>query len=232
MIRAVIFDFDGLIVDTETADLQSWQEIFREYGQELSLERWALNVGRAEGIDIAGDLRQLVGQTLDPESLRARRRARNIELAEAQPVLPGIRDRIAEARAMDVKLGVASSSRRDWVEGHLARLRLIADFHAIRCRDHPDVGVGKPDPTVYLAVLRALGVAADEAIALEDSSSGVQAAQTAGIFTVAVPNDITRRMGDAGADLTLESLASMPLAEIVRIAEGPAQTTLETLDHE
>ena len=74
---------------------------------------------------------------------------------------------------------------------------------------------------VYLAILRALGVAADEAIALEDSSSGVQAAQTAGIFTVAVPNDITRRMSDAGADLTLESLADMPLAEIVRIAEGP-----------
>ena len=222
MIRAVIFDFDGLIVDTESAELQSWQEVFREYGQELSLDRWALNVGRAEGIDIADDLRQLVGPALDAEALTVRRRARNFELAEAKPVLPGVRERIAEAHAMGVKLGVASSSHRDWVEGHLARLGLVADFHTIRCRNHPDVGVGKPDPTVYVAALRALGVSADEAIALEDSSNGVLSATSAGIFTVAIPNDVTRRMGVHGANLTLESLADMTLEEIVRDAEARA----------
>ena len=172
MIRAVIFDFDGLIVDTESAELQSWQEIFREYGQEFSLDRWTLSVGRAEGIDIAGDLRQLVGPALDTEALTVRRRARNFELAEAQPILPGVRERISEAHAMGVKLGVASSSRRDWVEGHLTRLGLVADFHTIRCRNHPDVGVGKPDPTVYVAALHALGVSADEAIRLRGLSQG------------------------------------------------------------
>ena len=123
---------------------------------------------------------------------------------------------------MDMRLGVASSSRRGWVEGHLTRLGLIADFNAVRCRDHPDVGVGKPDPTVYMAVLRALGVAADEAIALEDSSSGVQAATAAGIFTIAIPNDITRRVGVHGADLSLDSLEDMTLGQIVGIAEGSA----------
>ena len=64
MIRALIFDFDGLIVDTESPALQSWQEIFREYGHELSLDRWALNVGRGESLDVVGDLQQLVGRTL------------------------------------------------------------------------------------------------------------------------------------------------------------------------
>ena len=225
MIRAVIFDFDGLIVDTESAELQSWQEIFREYGQEFSLDRWTLSVGRAEGIDIAGDLRQLVGPALDTEALTVRRRARNFELAEAQPILPGVRERISEAHAMGVKLGVASSSRRDWVEGHLTRLGLVADFHTIRCRNHPDVGVGKPDPTVYVAALYALGVSADEAIAFEDSSPGVQAATTAGIFTVAIPNNVTRRIGPTSAHLTLESLADMTLQELVQAAEQSGRTS-------
>ena len=86
MIRALIFDFDGLIVDTESPALQSWQEIFREYGYELSLDRWALNVGRGESLDVVGDLQQLVGRTLDAEALKARRRARHIQMVEAQPI--------------------------------------------------------------------------------------------------------------------------------------------------
>ena len=110
MIRALIFDFDGLIVDTESPALESWQEIFREYGQELSLDRWALNVGRGESLDVVGDLQQLVGRTLDAEALKAQRRARHIQMIEALPILPGVVERIAEAHAMGLRLAVASSS--------------------------------------------------------------------------------------------------------------------------
>lgn len=220
MIRAVIFDFDGLIVDTETQALQSWQEIFSEYGQELTMDWWAQYVGRGESGDTAGYLEQLMGRPLDADGLRARRRVRHVEMVEAQPILPGVQERIAEARALGLKLGVASSSPRAWVGGHLERLGLIHNFHAVRCRDDDDVGVGKPDPAVYLAAMRDLNIAPDEAIALEDSPRGAEAARRAGVFTVAIPNGITRLMGDAGADITLGSLADITLAEIVRIAEG------------
>ena len=219
MIRAVIFDFDGLIVETETPALVSWQEIFREYGQELTPERWEENVGRGERIDIVGLLEQISGRSLDAEALTARRRARHVEMVEAQPILPGVEQCITDARSMGLRMAVASSSSRRWVAGHLERIGLIDHFDAVRCRDDADVGVGKPDPAVYLAALRALDVGAREAIAFEDSPRGVQAARNAGIFTVAVPNDVTRPMGDAGADLTLDSLADMTLAEIIRIAE-------------
>ncbi len=220
MIRALVFDFDGLIVETETPALVSWQEIFREYGQELTHERWEENVGRGERIDIVGLLEQLSGRSLDAKALTARRRARHVEMVEAQPILPGVLRCIADARDLGFRLAVASSSSRRWVAGHLERIGLARHFDAVRCRDDADVGVGKPDPAVYLAALRALGVGADEAIAFEDSPRGVQAARNANIFVVAIPNDVTRRMGDAGADLTLHSLADMTLAEIVRIVEA------------
>ena len=219
MIRALIFDFDGLIVDTESPALKSWQEIFREYGYELSLDRWALNVGRGESLDVVGDLQQLVGRALDAEVLTAQRRTRHIQMVEAQPILPGVVERIEEAHAMGLRLAVASSSTRQWVAGHLERCGLIQHFDAIRTPTDPDVRVGKPDPAVYLAALRSLGVAASEAIALEDSPRGVEAAKRAGIFTVAIPNDVTRRMGPTSAHLTLESLADMTLQELVQAAE-------------
>lgn len=220
MIRAVIFDFDGLIVDTETPALQSWQEIFREYGQELTMDWWAQFVGRGESSGTTEHLERLVGHALDAEGLRARRRAIHVAMVEAQPILPGVEERIAEAHALGLRLGVASSSPRQWVAGHLERLGLIRHFDTVRCRDDADVLVGKPDPAVYLAAMRDLGVAAGEAIALEDSPRGVQAARNAGVFAVAIPNGVTRLMGDAGADLTLDSMADKPLAEIVRLAEA------------
>ncbi len=220
MIRALIFDFDGLIVDTESPALQSWQEIFSEYGQELTMDWWAQFVGRGESGSTTGYLEQLVGRPLDAEDLRARRRAIHVEMVEAQPILPGIEDRIAEAVERGLRPGVASSSPRAWVTGHLERIGLLHHFHAVRCRDDADVGTLKPDPTVYLAALRALDVEAAEAIAFEDSPRGVEAATRAGVFTVAIPNDVTRRMGDAGANLTLHSLADMTLDDLMRAAEA------------
>ena len=218
MIRAVIFDFDGLIVDTETPILQAWTEVFHEFGCELPLDEWLAAVGGSYVHDPMDRLEECVGRPLDRDAIDVRRRARQLVLVESQPILPGVEARIAEASAMGLKLAVASSSSRGWVAGHLERLGLIHHFAAIRARTDPDVGVRKPDPTVYLAALRALGVSASESIAIEDSAPGVQAATTAGIFTVAVPNDITRRLGVPGADLTLDSLAGVTLVQIIESA--------------
>ena len=123
---------------------------------------------------------------------------------------------------MGLRLAVASSSSRQWVAGHLERCGLLQHFHTVRCRNDADVGIGKPDPAVYYAALRSLGVEAREAIALEDSPRGAEAALNAGIFTVAIPNDVTRRMGPTGAHLTLDSLADMTLEQLVSDAEACA----------
>src|SRR5581483_5413115 len=118
-----------------------------------------------------------------------RRMRRYLEMIEAQAVLPGVEAAIADARRLGLKIGLASSSHRDWVVGHLSRLGLHAHFDTLKTAD--DVTHTKPHPELYLAVLDALGLQAREAIALEDSPHGIHAARNAGIFCVVIPNQMT-----------------------------------------
>jgi beta-phosphoglucomutase-like phosphatase (HAD superfamily) len=127
-------------------------------------------------------------------------------------------ERIAEAKALGLKLGVASSSTTDWVKGHLARLGILERFDCVTCRD--DVANVKPEPDLYLAALECLGVAASDAIAIEDSPNGVTAAKVAGMRCVAVPNSITARLDLSHADVILASLADTTLLDLVRKLAG------------
>jgi len=211
--RLVVFDFDGLILDTEVPVYDSWQAIYAEHGHALDFDKWATCIGTHDVFDPAEDLAALCGRVLDCEALTARHRADCDALIAMQAVLPGVRDYVEEARRLGLRLGVASSSSRAWVEGHLTRLGLREHFDVVRCRD--DVPVVKPDPALYLAVLAATGVPPRDAVALEDSPNGVWAAKRAGLTCVAVPNPLTARLDLAHADVTLRSLAELPLSELL-----------------
>lgn len=219
MIRGLIFDFDGLILDTEVPDYAAWQEVFVEHGTTLPLDTWTPLIGTHEGtFDVYAYLEEQIGRPVEREAIRERRRARVHALILAQTVLPGVEAYISEAKQRGIKVGVASSSSREWVEGHLERLGLHVHFDAFRTRD--DVGRVKPDPALYLAALAALGITADEAIAFEDSRNGLIAAKAADIFTVAVPNLMTQDLDLTGADVRLASLTEMPLTNLLAIAES------------
>jgi len=211
--KLVIFDFDGLILDTEVPVYRAWQELYDEHGHELPLERWAQCLGTAGAFDPCADLAGLVGRALDIAMLRQRHRVRTDALIGEQSVLPGVLERLAEAQAMGLTLGVASSSGRAWVEGHLGRLGLLDRFHAIRCAG--DVERVKPDPALYRAVLGATGVDAADAVAIEDSPNGVLAAKRAGLACVAVPNALTAQLDLRAADLRLASLADITLETLL-----------------
>jgi HAD superfamily hydrolase (TIGR01509 family) len=213
MIRAVIFDFDGLIVETETPMLRAWQETYRAYGHELPVERWALTIGSDDSaFDAMAELARLV-DGLDVEAVRVRRRARELELAEAQPILPGVLATLQAARQQGLKLAVASSSSYRWVGGHLLRRGLLTAFDCVITRDL--VAQVKPAPDLYALAIQVLGVMGHEAIALEDAPNGILAAKRAGLFAVAIPHEHTRRMDFSQADLRLDSLADLPLAELL-----------------
>ncbi len=218
MIRALIFDFDGLILDTENSEFISWQEMYAEHQVQLLLEEWAVCIGSgAETFDVYGRLETLVGRPLPREEIRQRRMQRHIALLAEEVLLPGVEDYLQNAKRLGLKLGVASSSSRKWVAGHLERLGILHYFDYLRCVD--EVQRKKPDPELYLAVLTGLNVQADEAIALEDSPNGVRAAQRAGIFCVAVPNIITSQLPLDHADLRLTSMAAMSLEKLLAVVE-------------
>ncbi len=171
VIRGLIFDFDGLIIDTEGPAFQAWQEIFTAHGHTLTLDTWSDYVGAATGSFPAFErLEAELGRPVDRESLLQVRQARKAALAAALPLLPGVAAWIAEGRALGLRLAIASSGPCVWVQEHLARLGLAGAFDCIRCAD--DVAAAKPAPDLYLAVLDALELAPDEVLALEDSPNG------------------------------------------------------------
>jgi HAD superfamily hydrolase (TIGR01509 family) len=213
MFRAIVFDFDGLILDTEEPIYRSWLEVYRAHGEELPFERWIQTVGSTnEAFHPQHHLEERLGRPLSREVLD-RRIGRRTELILAKSVLPGVVDLIEAGSARGLKLGVASSSAGDWVRGHLRRLGILDRFDCIRCRD--DVAHAKPEPDLYLAVLDCLGVTADEAFAVEDSPNGITAAKRAGMRCVAIPNSITERLDLTQADVLVRSLSDVTLDELL-----------------
>jgi HAD superfamily hydrolase (TIGR01509 family) len=213
-VRGLIFDFDGLILDTEVPIFQSWQELYQANGCTLDLSTWAQVIGTHEGnLDLLEQLERQSGVALDRSAVAPRRRARELELIAGQPVAPGVEAYLESARQLGLKIGLASSSSCRWVTGHLERLGLLAYFDCIRAAD--DVRATKPDPEVYLAVLAGLALSPERAIALEDSPNGVLAARRAGIYCVAVPNALTRQLPLDQADRLLGSLADLPLPDLL-----------------
>lgn len=214
MIRAIIFDFDGTILDTEVPEFQSWQEIYTDHNCELAISVWSECVGTTNSaFDPYDHLETQFGQALDREAIRQRQHARCAELIKLQTALPGVELYLNEAKRLGLKIGLASSSSKKWIYAHLPRLELEKYFDCIRCGD--DVRVTKPDPELYLSTLACLGVKAEEAIAIEDSPNGVTAAKRAGIFCVAVPNAITRQLPLNHADLQLSALTDLPLEQLL-----------------
>ncbi|MDH5605527.1 MAG: HAD family hydrolase [Anaerolineae bacterium] len=216
--KALIFDFDGLILDTELPDFSSWEEIYREHGCELPLEKWASILGGTgeSSFDPYEYLEACYGKPLDRETIWIKRRKNYVEKLEDEEVLPGVAEYIASARDRGIKLAVASSSPENWVVGHLTHLGLIGCFDCICTAD--DVEKTKPDPALFLASAHDLGVKPEEVIVLEDSPNGVTAANRAGMFVVAVPNAITSRLNLEHADLILNSLEDMTLDELLERA--------------
>lgn len=218
--RGLIFDFDGLILETEMPDYISWQGIYKAHGVELPLESWASILGgKAESdFDPYDYLEELIGKKLDREAIWIKRRKDNIELIESQPILPGVESYLADAISMGLKLGVASSSPENWVVGHLTRLGLLEKFDVICTAD--DVENTKPDPTLFSLTAEKLGVTPDEVIVFEDSPNGVLGAKRAGMFVVAVPNPLSEQLDLSRADMILGSLEEVSLTELLNQVKG------------
>ena len=208
-VHAFLFDFDGLILDTETASRAGWEWLYRQHGHELPPEKWALMVGTVDGWDIWGNLEELAGP-LDREEWNEKRYAHELSILEAEELRPGIAEYLEAAEKHGLKRAIVSSASRRWIDMHLERLERAYGWDAIVTADH-DAERAKPRPTLYLEAIERLGVQANEAVAFEDSPNGASAAKAAGIYVVGIPNAVTKDLGlDDTADLVVESLADLP----------------------
>lgn len=217
MIKGLIFDFDGLILDTETSEYVAWQEIYQKFGLELPVERWAAALGSSlEAFNPLDDLQQRVPDPLDRLELKTAHDQRARELMAGEQIRPGVAELIQAGKNAGLGVGLASSSPAWWVYPHLHRLGLSNSFDCLQTKEC--VERIKPAPDLYLSALDCLGLVSPEAVAFEDSPNGVAAAKAAGLFCLAVPNPLSARLDLSQADKIVPTLAGLPLEEIIRWA--------------
>lgn len=211
--RALIFDFDGLIFDTETAIYEAWRELYATHGFPLTLETWAQCVGSDFGhYDPMKDLESMLGRTLDWTPLTQRRREYVAEILKDRDPMPGVRERVLEALEYGIPCAVASSSTHEWVDGWLKKLGLFDFFENITCLE--DTGKVKPDPSLFLHAAKKLNVDPQNAVVLEDSLNGLRAAHAAEMRCVVVPCAVTQHLVFPGAWKQLHSLQNVTTLEL------------------
>jgi HAD superfamily hydrolase (TIGR01509 family) len=222
-IQALLFDFDGLILDTETPQVEVWKAIYAEHGFDYPVEDWCQTIGGwgASTFDPAVELGRLSGGKLDVESLRRRGERECNAVIDASPAMPGTRECLAWAKSKGLRVAIASSSERAWVEPHLAKLGLLGEFERVITGDDVAPGRTKPHPDVFLKALSVLRLTANRAVVVEDSPHGIAAAHKAGLAVVAIPNPVTKLLPMQEADLTFDSLAEIPLRLVLERFESP-----------
>lgn len=209
---AIVFDFDGLIVDTEWPAFVTASEVFARYGVDLKLERWQERIGRGDAELWTEMLRESVGD-INHDSLDQVRKVSKDKLTDAQPLMPGVSEILDAAERLHVSTVIASSSPMSWVGRHLARLGVRHRFHAVLTSDQ--VERSKPWPDLFLAACSAVFAEPSRSIAFEDSAHGVAAAKAAGLYCVAVPNRVTIGSDFGAADLVLDSLEGFNLQTLI-----------------
>ncbi len=212
--KALIFDFDGTILDTETPEFTVWTELYQRYGQVLSATDWGRGIGTWGGFDPWLDLEEKLGHALPRETLQAEHRTEVLRLIGKSELLPGTKNLMLEAKTIGLKLAIASSSDHDWVSGWTQKHGILELFDALATRY--EVEHVKPDPALFLLALHKLGFAPHEVVVLEDSPNGARAALAAGIACVVIPNAVTKHLEFPSGVIRLETLQNVTLEDLER----------------
>jgi putative hydrolase of the HAD superfamily len=217
VIQGIVFDFDGVVIDSEGADRSSWSEEFTRAGVPIATPQYAQfwhDWAWTRTTRMIDHLEALVGEPVDRAASEASRLARYTALCTDLPARPGIREWIVEAHATGIRLGVATNDDTGRATKHLARLGLDGYFDAVVV-----LAAGlrrKPAPDLYLQALRLLDLAPETAVAVEDSSHGVEAAHRAGMRAIAYPTPTVSAHTDLSAADLIVSTAETSLAEALR----------------
>ncbi len=214
-IKAVIFDFDGTIIDTESLWYKAFKEVLREkYQLDLALEEFAKGIGTSDGglyqyiqTQVRMEINKLEIKQLAHEHYS--KHSKTLELRE------GVEEKLQEAKALGLKIGLASSSDRKWVESYLREFNLLDFFSVMKTKD--DVLKVKPDPALYVKTLEELGVEANEALAIEDSLNGAVAAVEAGIKCIVIPNDVTAHLEFPETTIRVESFGKFSFKQFLLV---------------
>jgi len=212
---AVVFDFDGLILDTEMPVFRSTVAALEALGHELTIGHWSSVIGLGDAESFPA-LCAALGADLDQDEFDAAYGRQDRSWRESLPPEPGVVDLLDALASEGIPCGIASSSSSRWVEGHLDRLGLLDRFGVVATEDRVG-GRTKPAPDSYLHACRTLGVEPARAVAIEDSAHGVTAARAAGLAVLAVPTVLTEQGDFSAADRIVPSLVGITVPDLAAL---------------
>ncbi|MBB6452687.1 putative hydrolase of the HAD superfamily [Salirhabdus euzebyi] len=212
MIKAVVFDFDGLIVDTESIWYEAYRDVLVDYGIDLQLEQFAKVIGTNDTV-LYDYIRKNSKKEVDRNVIEGAAHKVFHEKMGQPALREGVREYLNSAKRLGLKIGLASSSSRKWVTDYLKIFEIDHYFETIHTRD--DVQFVKPDPALYLLAVDKLHVKPNEALAFEDSLNGMTAALNAGLYCVIVPNPVTSDLPFQDFHYRLQSMSECSLEKLL-----------------
>ncbi|WP_040978772.1 HAD family hydrolase [Oceanobacillus jeddahense] len=214
MIKGVIFDFDGLILDTETAWYHAFKKVLQSQFQfELPLEEFVKSVG-SDDKQFYPYLQKELGNQLNIADIQNQAANLHTEYIRNEKAREGVNDYLQAAKEAGLAIALATSSHTSWATSHLNNLNLLSYFDHVVTKDMVDRV--KPAPDLFLKALEKLELESHEAVVFEDSLNGLIAAQEINIPTVIVPNPVTASLPFENYHLKLNSMADMPLQEVIK----------------
>ena len=209
-IKALIFDMDGTLVDSEPLHLSAYQSVLARHDQEFSEEENRKYLGQKD-LEMASDLISRRGLTLSPRDLVSAKDEEFFSMVTKAPPMAGVMETLEEAKREGLRLAVASSSNMQTVELIIRSLGIIDYFEHLITGDQ--VANGKPAPDIFLLAAERMEVKPQECLVLEDTDAGVHAAKRAGMFCVAIPCEATKHQSHDEADSRLKSMAELRLLD-------------------
>jgi beta-phosphoglucomutase len=220
-LRAVIFDMDGVIVDSHPAHRKAWRQFLRTLGREVSNHELNFILDGRKRADI---LRHFLGGLSEAEIVDYGKRKDDFfqhSSFEVKP-LPGVIEFLDQLCAEGVATAVATSASESRTRSTLDRLHLTERFRIIVTGS--DVARGKPDPAIYCRACQLLNVRPEDALAIEDAASGIHAARAANLTCIGVAGrDRSEMLTTAGADHVLENFIGLSIANLEAILAGRSQ---------
>ena len=187
MIKAAVFDMDGLMFDTERLVYRNWQDMMDERGYDYSIEDFKQTVGRRKA-EVQNFYFGKYGKDFPYWEISEEGKARYVRYVQEHgiPVKPGLYELLSALREKNYRIALATSTSRQTSELNLKSAKVTDYFDALVCGD--DVKNGKPHPEVFLTAASRLDVAPEDCVAFEDSINGIKSAYAAGMETVMVPD--------------------------------------------
>jgi putative hydrolase of the HAD superfamily len=222
-LKAIFFDFDGIIVHSKGIEYESWRRVYSVFDCTLNIKKWIKIIDNIQGVYdpaliLFSECLYRYHRKINRKTVRTLQANLYNSMLSHLNAISGVIDIIKDCSKHKVLIGLASNTTKEKAAYHLKRLKIYKYFNVIVCKE--DVVNKKPSPDIYNLLLQKLKLKPEQALVFEDSPTGILAAKTANIMCISVPNKITKYLDLSGADLKIDKFKNLNYTKIYNMFEA------------